>query len=693
MNKSRGDHLIKVKTLDGKLLEIRTNKFRHRVYQTLKKLNKELGRVVVASEVSRAYLEEHKTKVVEHKKVKDAICKAILYFVEKDLVFSRKQTQFRLFGTFEILDPKQESTYEGIEKSVWQKILRLVHKTVEYYGNRPVRCHDVSNYAKEMKITEFTSIQITYNIWSLYHRHRLKIVGKVQNDGAGSTLFLPSNMKLSEVNSVGILTFTDFLLDEFKKMWRERIEDAKENNCLIRPILTSDLRKRIKQADKERKFTRTDLEISTLLTHLAKRENAQIRSISLPNRVRLWVWNSVKDEQVNLDNIFTSDAHKLATAVKRAYLKAGKRPVTTIDIKKELSHDQTLKLIGKMSINFQLSVLVNRKNLNKNEKLKNTNFKKYIRSLGSIGNKTYYAPAKSNIEKDQAYFEFHKLSSNWMNFKKEQSWQKIENCRLNSVRTGRVKLFVQEIQEIQKELFKIDSKCFQREYNSLVEEIELFEKQAINLLKNQTSNSLPEQVNQKVNGLISKDTTEFLAPFYPAAARLMNSKRENSNAIISRISHNFRRIPNPYYKTKNSRLPKYTNRKMFELTDLYIQTALRWGGSECRYQASIAVQELGNFRDERFVIGELNSKNFENRQIAIACLSYLQTKNKLIEKLSVNDPVPEIRQAALWAFAFVKSENYKLLAERISKQDSNLQVRNFAKRILDSPSEIDIWRM
>lgn len=129
---------------------------------------------------------------------------------------------------------------------------------------------------------------------------------------------------------------------------------------------------------------------------------------------------------------------------------------------------------------------------------------------------------------------------------------------------------------------------------------------------------------------------------------------------------------------------------LFESADLLMGVASRWGGSECRYQAFLAKQELGNLRDARFILPAFNSDKSEDRITGIAWLAFLRAEPEIIYNLALNDPVVEVRQTALWAYSFMGGLNHRQLAARLSETDLSLTVRSLAASIAGGSSEIEI---
>jgi hypothetical protein len=317
-----------------------------------------------------------------------------------------------------------------------------------------------------------------------------------------------------------------------------------------------------------------------------------------------------------------------------------------------------------------------------------------IRSAGSIRSRPYFVPLSAPLEKSEAYVEFHKLKYEWEKLKEIEGLHLIANCRLPSVQTGRMRLFLQEVELFSEKLSRLKAEFLNHEYSRLREEIKNTKELLLDLLNDRPLYELPGEVNQLMHGLTCAETTEFLAPFYPVAARIKkNETKQLAINLAGRIRHAFRQIPNPEFQVRSSPVPRLAAEFLFEFTDLLLGTALKWGGDECRYQASVAKHELGNLRDARFVIPALSSPDFEQRLAATACMAFLQKEPDKLRELAVNDPVSEVRQAALWSYSFMNGQNYQQLARQISEHDSNPTTRAFASRITQLTYQLEIWEM
>lgn len=695
MNNTKRNHFIQITLPDNTLLRVQTNEFRYRVWCALEAINKKLNRAAAVAEITEAYVDLYKVDLPKSKtklkNLKDAVINALILFNKKRIIFIKEHERRFRYGSLQILDPNNVEDFEE-PLPIWKKLLPIVKKAVIHFGNRPVRCRDVINYIAEFEDQKITQKQVVHHMWLMYRIGKLKIVDRIYGDGQGTVLFLPVEFKFENTH-ITPLTFADWVMFAFKQIWSERIEQSKKENCSIQPVLTSEIRKRLEQFSDMPDFGRKVYNIARLLKWHSQTSNPTVRKFVQANRYNFWAFNDIDNEDLDLENTYPSNAMKVAKAIERAYLNFGERPVDINAIKKEINNDRNLTLTGKISLAHHLRILGIRNKLNSYEKLKNYTFTEYIRIAGSIYGRPYFAPITCSVEKCQEFIELSKIKRDWEDFKLLESCQLIDNCQLISLRIGRARLLFQKILGFTETLVAVKSEYFQEDFERLYEEIKSVKEQLIEMLKDQPFSYLPELVNEETSGLTPKETTAFLAPFYPVVAKLNHYENKQFSQVTSRIRHAFNRIPNPDFEKRTAREYKNTVKFLFEKTDLLIKTALRWGGSECRYQALIAGQELGILRDENFVIPALQSSNFEDRQIAIACLAFLQKQPHRLKELAINDPIGEVRQAALWAFASMKGENYHSLARQVAEQDTDLSVRQFAEQIASANSEIEIWQM
>lgn len=692
--KAGGERIsISVSLPDGNVCSVITNEFRYAVWQTLKAVNTKLNRLVPVTETTRAYIESKNliTSPVEFRRLTDAVGNALRFFVRHNLIFAKKQNKRQIYGCVDSIDPNSAAINEP-PLPLRHKLLAMVRQTVTLHG-RAVRGREVIEYANTCGITELSERQITNNLWSLVAAGELKITGRMRGDGYGRTLFLPSETNLSELHGVEKLVFADLVMRALNQLWEEQIAEAEISGDSIRPFSTAAIRERVNQMPETNLFCRRRGEITSVLNHLADKSVPEVRAYAQSNRLRLWAPVTFEDKEIDFKNTYSSNALKIRAAIERAYLKAGKRPVTTREINREISADKNLTLTGYVGVSQYLSVLTQQQKSTANEKVNGRKYTPQIRSLGLVGNFSYYAPLESSEEESIAYVEFQRLKRQWKELHKVENLPLILNCQLETARIGRTQLFLQEIQPIIEKLFSTKNELTNHERQSLYEELTDISEQLSNILKAGSCGDLPEEVAVAARGLIPAEAVEFLAPFYPVAERIKKDESVPANVIGGRTGSKFYRIPNSEFVAASSKIPRCAAKYLFDFTGMMMTTALEWGGDECRHQAFTAKQELGVLRDDRFIAPALESLDFEQRLAGIACLAFLQKEQDKLCKLACNDPVAEVQQAALWAYAFAHGADYQHIAQQISEQSTNSAVVKFAVQISQTNSQSEIWQM
>lgn len=683
---------------DGTNPQITTTEFRFQVWKTLEIVNSATGRMVSVNEVADEYAKRLTPPLspLEVRKQKDAIGQALQYFVKHNLVFTAKHAKCRLYASPRILS---EATVKKVETvlPIRQRLLILIRQVVAHHKGKPVRCRDISEYADSFKIEDFTKDQIKYHTWSLVRTNELKIAGRTRGDGAGRTLFLPVEAESPSPDQIGTLTFVDLVFDIFTQLFEERVAQAGALGKLIVAPSTGEIQERLKKSPLLSRFAKKrDWSVTNVLNQLAKKQNPEIRSVVQSNKLKLWIPIAVSNEALDLENTYTSNALKIQTAVERAYLRFGERPVNLREVREEISNDENLRLSGKDSLSQQLICLARRKKLSERGNLRQYTFTETIRWFGSVGSRMYVAPVYASTEKSDNYIEFLKINFEWENLKKIENPLLIAVCRIASVQTGRALLFLQEVEGFVNNLLKINGEDLGRKFEVLREELFLVKTETNNLLDQLDRSELPGNVNNLMTGLSCFEANDVLSNFYPPSeVEILHEKHrsKHSLSLVGKVRNLLRQIPNPQFQSKHSLVPNLAAQNLFELTDFLQHTALRWGGDECRYQAYTSKQELGNLRDPRFLMAALHSSDFEQRTAAIACLAFLRKGFHELRNSALNDPIENVRLAALWAYSFMEGKDYQKLAGQVAGQAFNTNNIRFAERIATSTSQIEVWQM
>jgi hypothetical protein len=185
--------------------------------------------------------------------------------------------------------------------------------------------------------------------------------------------------------------------------------------------------------------------------------------------------------------------------------------------------------------------------------------------------------------------------------------------------------------------------------------------------------NVPEQVNRYVQTISAADLIPILSLTYPAVARATDS-----NVVVRLLKHKYIKVENSEYKNRFSDNANEATRYLYDLTDVLIKTALKRGGLETNFQATLASNELGRLRDEKFIIPILKSGNFEERLTAVACLAFLQTSNsiKILRRIMFEDSDPEVRKSATWGYAFAKQSKSTVVTEKFMTDENNENASN-----------------
>ncbi len=693
-NLGEGKRILIFSLADGSTRELETTEFRYRTGRLLQSVGKKLGRPVVVSDIVSSYKKAFVSTASssESQKLRVATAKALSDFARNHLIFTKKLDGRRIYSAFGVLDPITQEMIK-IQPTLRQRLLDLVRKTVAAL-DRPVRSRDVITYMKSRRMRGISEKQIVHNMWALARDGRLKIAGRIYGDGHGKTLFLPAEVDLPAENTFQRLTFVDIVFYAFKELWEERAARAGSEGVLMLPISTAEVQERVNRMPELKFLSKRDWSIINVLKRLADRKSPRIQCLSRRNELKLWILTSSTGDARSLQNRYLSNSARVVEAVERAYRRSGGRPVNLAEIGFEITCDDSLALTGALRLSQHLFNLAWERIPDRSVPRSKTT-KPLIARVGSVGNRAYYVPSHAPRKQSEAYINFQKIKRDWKNFKKTENISLIENCRLSPVRTGRARLFLQEVRSFIKRLTRIENTpAVTKEHVMLREEIEQMSEQGEAFLGDMDFANLPGDVRNVMKGLTCSETTKILAPFYPVAEKLQkNGSKQLMNQITGRIAYAFRRIPNSQFQTRSSSDARLAAGSLFESADLLMGVASRWGGSECRYQAFLAKQELGSLRDARFILPAFNSDKSEDRITGIACLAFLRAEPEIIYNLALKDPVAEVRQTALWAYSFMGGLNYRQLAARLSQGDLSLTVRSLAASIAGGSSEIEIWRM
>lgn len=321
-------------------------------------------------------------------------------------------------------------------------------------------------------------------------------------------------------------------------------------------------------------------------------------------------------------------------------------------------------------------------------KTRRSGHNKRIYRIGKLQGKPYYY--FSNEPQAAAYIQFRSLEQKWNDLNPNEEITRIENCILPTVAFGRIKLLCAEtdliehrlknIQSLTKILGVLDSEMSY--FLECVSEIKLRIEEWLKH-KNIVTEHLPQNIESIIRGWTAHELQEFITPFY---YRVHNLKSQTN--IQSLLGSVIRRIPNSNFHRANLHDPQSAAEYLYDETDALIYIAKEWGGTESRYQASLAYNELGTLRDPRFIIPDMDNKDYNIRLSAVSCLAFLSSEegNLRIYKTAMNDIDTGVRQSALWAYGFSVGESAIGFIEDRSFNDKDIRVRKFARNLAENYS-------
>lgn len=197
---------------------------------------------------------------------------------------------------------------------------------------------------------------------------------------------------------------------------------------------------------------------------------------------------------------------------------------------------------------------------------------------------------------------------------------------------------------------------------------------------------LPSLVETEVDGWTADDLLHVVQRFYPSARDLTGNR-----SIQALIGEAIRKFPNPSFTVVSDKNPELAAQYLYDPVDAKFHIAKKWGGMECCLQATMASNELGLLRDERFIIPALRDEDYERRLVAIACLAFVSPKAGTLHlrHIAANDVEVGVRQSALWAYGFAGGVKAMEFIQERMRFDEDARVRQFAEEILSTVQ--DSW--
>ncbi|MGI8545152.1 MAG: HEAT repeat domain-containing protein [Aridibacter sp.] len=565
-----------------------------------------------------------------------------------------------------------------------ERILKVFTEAVDFY-KRPIAFNELKHFAGE-KLSEEDLKNAARILSQLADMGKILKLSKVTGVVNSRNVYSLPNKQFNKDFEIPVTTQSHAVKKSFDVLWKHNCQKAQTTGELPRPVLTKQLRKYVWKHYSNILGKKKILD--SVLLSLKHYENPFMRKVEREEfYFNAWAPHDSTDKQLNLENFYGNNYEKISVAVKRAVEKL-ERPVNAVEIKKEMKLDPFLSLDIAMSFNAFLSSAA--KNTAKSKK-------KCVRRVGQHLDSTYYL---FGDEKEATGALFYVLFLNSkLKFKQgkfKRRLEEIENCKIPTVAYGRLLLIKEETNELKlqfENILSAEKKIFSenatRKSNRLAKQLNSLYSIADELISGIDKSALPEVVDRKITTVSAEELLPILRPVYPAAEGV-----SDPNKLVRLLQDKIIRVENPEFINRFSSNSEEASRYFYDLTDALLKTAVKRGGYEASFQATLAINEMGRLRDERFIIPALESKDFEKRLTAIACLAFLGTENsvRILQKIMFEDHDPSVRKSAIWAYAFAKKTKFSSTIKKFIKSENNLEVKEFASMIEVLDFE-DMWRV
>ena len=681
--------------MSGQSIYTRINEFLELVLNNLEKANTKFNRLVKADEIYNLISVEEKAnfvKLMGEPFSIDVVLEILEALKRRSLTFKRSYAFHKFYGSSRIFDP-QQTQIDFALASRTQQTLRILESTVLTFG-RAVCYDEIFEFGKNNFEEVVVSRRIIIeSLRSLQKNKSIIVAARRHGNTRGGIYYLPADLNPALFPAPMPNTMLDCTTYAFHELWEERLELSEQENKLPAPLLTAEIQAKFEMIFPDLIPAKKAGYMTAALWQIANGKNSEIRGIKL-NGTRQVCWSpkNLEDQSLNIEGVFANDRIKLAVAVERACLRL-RRPVTAKDIKYEIDLDASLKIYGQSSLSLALSASAEFFK----QKFSTKRFKGaaiFLR-LGNINGSCFYYSNKLNKEEALAYFRFLQIENEWKELGQEENLEKLDDCRLPTLKAGRILLFLKKAGSIQNELEKfLKSQYLPIRLKNEIKQLSLLISEFMPkfriVLNDLNSKDLPSSIpSEQLTCWNAEEMIDYFMPIHPLAPDVkLKSRSGITSRVTGMLRKVIRRVPNEAYRTSPTSLSSFA----YDRTDALIFAGLRWGSNECRMQANFARIELGILRDVNFVLPELDSLEFELRIAAVSCLAFLQTAegNKALRQLILNDPVAGVRMTALWAYAFAGGEDAVIVAEQVAVKNPNSKLGNFALEITQTQVK-ELW--
>lgn len=580
-----------------------------------------------------------------------------------------------------------------------RRVLQMVQDAATELG-RPVRTCDVLDYAARHPMEDDISPElITRDIMNLKNTGDLQLVGTaLRGDSGGRNYYLPIDLDPAKFAAKQPLTWMEEVAASFKELWEERAREAAASGRLPRPVSSSEVRARMASAPQPHPNLQKQMYLVNALTELSETGSAIVRKVRRPGqRAVLWAPSDVADNQIDVGDLFISDAERIGAAVARAVQRLG-RPASVKDIRAEVKRDPTLQPAGTASLACVVSE-ASRLHMQFRRKGEVTRYAfKHVRVLraGRIGNDSYYYDSPEGLNDAKFFVQFENIKRKWDACGAVEQMGALAGCAYPSVALGRALMIEIDVRRARLSLERLlKTGCgtieIRNKGESVLDKVRRITAQVQLWLKDKSRINIkcPSEVNPAPRILTGAELLAFLKPLYPLATEITDPNR-----LIRLVFSRIRRVPNADFRSRFSHSPNEAAEYFFDSTDALLFAAQKWGGNECCFQAALASSNLGYLRDANFVFPLLSMDSFEDRLTGIGCLAFLQTEEAVerLKAVAVHDPSSAVRESALWACGFIEGQGANGLFACRQKHDPSARIRDFSAKA-QQMKPVDWWAL
>jgi len=623
------------------------------VLGALERANRTHGRACTVGEITAVMTPEEVSEIRDSyvKRLNIAISSVLVLLQARQQVWSPGVVgRYRYYAARSVYTESSESVMPALE-SRRRRVLAFAREAVAFYG-RAVRAVDVSHYLDGHPGTEdLTPLLIVRDLRGLAQTGELQLFA-VRGDSHGTNTYLPAGMDLDLYRSQVPLTWLQEVELAFHEIWTERLQDAVQNDRQPRPIPTSEVRARLVAAPEPHPNLEDIRLLPNALLQLAQSKRPTIRKVSRAGQwAILWAPVGVPDHDLDVAGGFATNAERIHEATRRA-VERHQRPVTVQDMAAEIERDPALRTDATIHLRVAASDAA-KTILTAKAGVQRQRVNRAVRRVGRAGGRAHYV-GDAGIEEGALYVSLLQIENWWTLLRADEQLSGLEGCVLPGVATGRAMHVLAETEALAGTLgtllrnVALDDATRQAA-SALYESVcAVREKARLWLSVRETGGvELPDQVSLEVPGLTAAELFEVIEPLYPKAQAV-----ENPNRLVTLLDGDIRRVPNPEHSSRFDADRRRAAELLFDRADALMFLAKQWGCMEAIFQANVAAAELGLLRDPAFVLPALESENFDERLVAVACLGFLCATTGACADLkwvAAHDKEPGVRAAAGWA--------------------------------------------